>query len=50
MIASITDYFHGLASFGTDSRICFARMHDFVDFVLPKAFVNDLDSSLNKAK
>ena len=28
--ANTTDYFHGLAPFGADSRKCFARMHDFV--------------------
>ena len=35
--ASITDHFHGLASFGAvldicckDNQKCFARMHDFV--------------------
>ena len=27
---SITDYFHGLASFGADSQKCFAFMYDLV--------------------
>ena len=48
--ASITDYFHNLASFGADSRKRFARMHDFVRSTTQSVSVNDLDSSQNKAK
>ena len=47
--ASITDYFHCLASFGADSRKCFPVCMILCD-LLRKATVNDLVSSQNKAK